>query len=291
MTRIWLPSDIDLDPLWAMVSTDSLSVVELHAWHDNQLRAAMLRSDQLKQFIHLLPAPQGLSQQLMTFSGHLIPIDPASTAASHQPASVTIRGKTAVYGRGRMELMIAANPQADGRIKLTIVPHQYVPRPMLLPRSHFQAALDGPLFLDLQLRVLMGPADVLVIAPDLPSPHFDDTRPPPDSPSPDASPAGGPAGKKAGSQALDKGSKTLSAMQPAAPSVPATQPVNQPLVLPPLSNDTPVLPYGLGRAILTGVQQHVHLHQLWILQIQPLDSTQVEHGSPAPAGPRDANDL
>lgn len=281
LTRVWLPADQTINNLWREVSTNSLSDMELLAWHRNQLRAALVSKEKLNRLLKGLPGHFGVQQQVMTFSGDLISLDPANVRASHRPVSLEIAGRSRMYSGGKMQLLVSATTQAalDPKIssepilKLTILPHMYVPKVTLLPRDHMESALDGQIFSELMLRVLMSSDQVLLIAPDVPLPVYDDTRPTAQEKAADTQATAASVDTltkppAAGEQATKEKGGVDEQADPPTPS-----PVNQPLVLPELSTAPQVkpVPYGLGQAVLTGRQMRRELFQLWILEIRPIE--------------------
>lgn len=260
LTRVWLPADQTINNLWREVSTTSLSDAELLVWHRNQLRAAVVGKDKLNEMLARLPAHFGVQQQIMTLSGDLIALDPANSKAAHRPVSLEMDGVGKVYSGGRMQLLVAANPQDGKAVKLTFVPHQYQPRVTLLPRPHAQSVLDGVMFSKLMLRVLISPGQVLLIAPDVPLPVFDDTRPVVSDKTETAKQAPvsttQPSGVEAGEGEVKE------------------RDVNQVLELPAWSTEPEArrVPYGFGQAVLTGYQGRSELYQLLILEVQPVSA-------------------
>lgn len=265
ITRVWLPADQTINNLWREVSTTSLSDAELLVWHRNQLRAAVVSKEKLNAILARLPAHFGVQQQIMTLSGDLVALDPANSKAAYRPVSVEVDGQAKIYSGGRLQLLVAANHQDGKSVKLTFVPHQYVPRVMLLPRPQAESALDGVMFSKLLLRVLIAPGQVLLIAPDVPLPVFDDTRPvvsteevkAKEEPPRTTQPAG----------IVDASEDTAAV---AAGDI--AQDVNQVLELPELSTEpeSKRVPYGLGQAVLSGYQARSLLYQLLIFEVQPL---------------------
>lgn len=252
LTRVWLPADQSINNVWREVSTASLSDAELMVWHRNQMRAAVVSKKKLNEILAKVPAHYGVQQQIMTLSSDLIALDPANNQASHRATWVEIQGQSKIYSQGKMQLLIAADQQSGHQVKLTLVPHQYLPRVTLLPRDPAQAVLDGNVFYKLMLRVLLTPDQVLLIAPDVPTPVFDDTRPPPSTTQPADAP------------------NTLPATQPADDVSPAS--ANQPLVLPPMSTrpESKPVPFGLGQALFSGRQVHRQMYQLLIFEVRPI---------------------
>lgn len=293
LTRVWLPADQTVNELWREVSTSTLSEVELLVWHRNQLRAALVSRKKLDELLAKVPAHFGVEQQLMTLSGDLMTMEPANTKAAQLPVSIEMLGQTKVYTGGRMQLLIAADPQVVAQtgpkvstqagadsletMKLTIVPHQYVPRVTLIPRDHLEAALDGEIFTPLMLRVLIRPSQVLLIAPDVPTAVFDDTRP-----LHEPAPQG-----EVTKQSQDSGASE-SAVLPVSPAEAAdgaetadtnaeSADVNQVLEIPPLSTAPERKPvaYGLGQAILTGRQRGQLLYQLLIFEVRGVQTPEL----------------
>lgn len=261
ITRVWLPADQTINELWRTASTDSLSGAELRVWHDNQLRAAVVSREQLREMLASLPGHFGVQRQLLTLTRDMVALDPASTAMAHRKVMLSLQGRQVSFAGGRMQLLLGADPQSQGALKLTIVPHQYRPRVTLLPRSHLQAALDGRMFPELMLRALVRPGQVLLLAPDVPLPQVDDTRPPPEAAGETGNPAAGQPPVSSTQPATDPsqvdGTQSDDDSHASRSRTPA---------IPPVSTQEQPIPFGLGRAVLTGIEGRTTLHQLVMIE-------------------------
>lgn len=257
ITRVWLPSDQTINELWRTASTDSLSGAELRVWHDNQLRAAVVTRKQLQAMLKTLPGHFGVQRQLLTLTRDMAALDPASTAMAHRKVVLKLQGQSVPFAGGRMQLLLAADPQSQGGLKLTLVPHQYRPKVTLLPRSHVQAALDGRMFPELMLRALVEPDQVLLLAPDVPLPRFDDTRPTPTAPTSQPSQTASLSPSEPASTQKEKAIEAEGDIESDR---------TQALTLPPPSESQAAIPFGLGQAILTGAEGRATLHQLVIIE-------------------------
>lgn len=250
IARIWLPGYQSLDAFWAEASTATLSESDLNLWRENQLRAAVVNKVDLPALLQKLPGHLGVRQQMLTLTSDLTPLEPASLQEALLPVTVVVYQEKRAMGRGKAQLLIAADPQQGEAVKVTILPHIYHARVSLLPRPHTEAALDGQIVTDLKLRALLRPGQVLIIGADVPLPAQDDTPTPPKdappaSPSPQASSPEGPSPEASGSEP-------------------------QPVVLevPPATRDEPAKLHGVGRAVLTGRRLGTPLQQIILLEMK-----------------------
>ncbi|MEM6394416.1 MAG: hypothetical protein AAF797_16740 [Planctomycetota bacterium] len=237
ITRTLLPIDDPLDTAWSLVNEDVFPTLTTAVYANNGIRLGVLNRNRLDEFIAALPTPLNTSGGTLLASDHPVPILRSPRLRQPLPVDLTIppmihRGLT--LERGQAQILAKATTSPSGKTRLELLPHHYLPKPSLTPRSPLDKDLDGRLIAELTTRIALPPGHIIVLGltpPPAPPPA---PLPPAPEPEPSTTPTDGEA---------------ICEAPPESPAVPTTQPATQPARLTYPTRTPDDFPPSLGKSL------------------------------------------
>ena len=172
-----LPVDASLDAAWARLEADAFPAPARAAWEANGFRVALASPAQMQKAAEALPPTLDRRATRVLATTHPVPVRRTPTLSGAQAVAVDLTipphaPRVRDVSRGRLQLLMSTHP-AGGGVAVELVPHQYLPRPSLLPRGPLEKELDGEVFEPLTLRAVLGPGQTLVVGRYRPAPPSD----------------------------------------------------------------------------------------------------------------------
>ena len=156
----------DLEPAWALTTTDGLDAQQLVLWQRNGLRAALLDQAQAGDFYRAFLAGAVVNQtRMVRTAGELTTYQ--TSAPITQPVPLRLvsgadQTETMQLTSGRCQFVAQFRLQA-GALAVALVPHHYQPLPSLVPRTIEMKELDGMIFRQLALNATLPPGKILLV--------------------------------------------------------------------------------------------------------------------------------
>ncbi|MEM1213527.1 MAG: hypothetical protein AAGI68_14660 [Planctomycetota bacterium] len=203
VSRTLLPLDDPLDTAWLLVNEDVFPTLTAAVYANNGIRLGVLNRNRLDAFIAALPPSLNTSGSMLLASDHPLPLLRSPRLRQPLPVDLTIPPmihRSLTLERGQAQILAKATTTPAGTTRLTLLPHHYLPKPSLLPRSPLEKDLDGRVITELTTRIALPPGHIIVLG--LTPPTITTPKP-----------AEGEA---------------IRAAPPADSTVPATQPTTQP---------------------------------------------------------------
>lgn len=174
VSRLDIRADAEMKPVWALVDDTALPAEIVELWLANGLRVGLLDAPNTPAFRAALPRAHRQQMQMLIETPHLLalPVTPplgkrfhlSVTLATEQHQQITLR-------RGRCQFLLRVAKIANGACAIDLIPHHYVHRPTVRPRTPHERALDGRVFSELTLRVFLPDEKRLVIGIDRSGPE------------------------------------------------------------------------------------------------------------------------
>ena len=164
ITEVYLPLDVSLESAWVMVDEDVFPAVTRGVWRSNGMRVGLLHESQLGPFLEELPPT--IEEREKAFVGYdqRSPLRRSPRIAATLYADLTVPpfAPKREFVRGhRLQLLAALQPSGNAtRVELT--PQHHVPRMTLRPREPLEKALDGRIFEELSVPLVV-PGDRFLV--------------------------------------------------------------------------------------------------------------------------------
>lgn len=169
VSQLDIRADAEMTPVWALVDDTALPTETVDLWRANGLRVGLLDAPNTPSFRAALPRAHRQQVQMLIETPHPLSLSvtpPLSnrfhltvTLAPEQHQQITLR-------RGRCQFLLRFARIANGACAIDLIPHHYVHRPTVRPRTPHERALDGRVFSELTLRVFLPDKKRLVIGID-----------------------------------------------------------------------------------------------------------------------------
>lgn len=170
--RADVPLDQSTDDAWALINEQVVPPVTRGAWRGNGLRIGLLQRDQLDRYSAVMPQPVGFSRMLMNRSTYPAPIVETPKLRSNVRFEVDLtlppRPRLVEKANGgessTLRLLAQVQTLDDGRHTLVLTPQHHIPSPLnLIPRDPIEKEMDGRVYDELALRVVLGKDQIAVI--------------------------------------------------------------------------------------------------------------------------------
>ena len=186
IARTELSLDASTRDAWQFIDEAAIPAAVRAVWQANGFRVGLLPLSQIEALNDRLPPIFDTQTTAMRGSPHPLPILRTPPLAGRVDLDLTLPPAPPTLqpiDRGRLQLLLRTAPAGGGQTLVELIPHQYLPRTTLIPRSPLAKELDGELFERIALAVPLGPDELLVLGL-LPARQ----PPPPPAPAPEAEP-------------------------------------------------------------------------------------------------------
>ena len=174
VSQLDIRADAKMKPVWALVDDTALPAEIVDLWRANGLRVGLLDAPNTPAFRAALPQAHRQQVQMLIETPHPLALSVTPplgkrfhltvTLATEQHQQITLR-------RGRCQFLLRFVRIANGACAIDLIPHHYVHRPTVRPRTPHERALDGRVFSELTLRVFLPDKKRLVIGIDRSGPN------------------------------------------------------------------------------------------------------------------------
>ena len=250
--RVLVRLDHPLEPAWRLADEAVLPDISRAVWNGNGLRVGVLEPEDYGTFGEALGTPVEVRDLQMVNFQHAELLRRSPPLAARFMADLTVPPaplRQEAFTGGRLQLLLAAAPRGNGSVAVTLTPQHHQPRSSLRPRSAHEKLLDGRVFDELAIDLVLQPRQTLMLGLWLPLAE-------PDSEAEPATPTRDPASPNSG------------ILPPLVPAAADRDPASSPQDSPPLRVDltVPDGPLNLGRGLLTTGVEAKNLQVLFLLR-------------------------
>ncbi|MEO1235860.1 MAG: hypothetical protein AAFX76_03620 [Planctomycetota bacterium] len=246
--RLLLPLFSTLEEAWAVTDETVLPDLSRTVWNANGLRVGLLSSDAAASF------GEALGPSAETIDGRLLMADRFEALRRSPPLRASFVADLTVppgpmnrveFTGGRLQLLISTRDRGNGTAAVTLIPQHARPRASLLPRTAAEKLLDGRVFDELAIELIVAGHQAVVVGLYRP--------PPPEASTPGAEPPEEDA-------AIDP--SPLGVEEPRAPDVPEAADEDTD----PEATDDDLPPLNLGRGLFTTGIEDDDFQLLYVLR-------------------------